>query len=105
MRAHIASDNDYAPELDGLARLLERQSITCSEFATARAYLELPHAERAEIDSQMKQVNRAIIANLVLKQMMPGAAVYAATACHPGGILPRIREALDTLRAALAVRG
>jgi hypothetical protein len=101
MRAAIASEDDCPRELDALARLLERQNITCSEFTTARTYFEMSHAERAEVDSQMTEVNRAIVANLVLRQMTPGGAVYAATACHPGGILRCIREALDQLGTML----
>lgn len=102
MRATIASNDDRPRELDALAGLLERQKITPSEFNAAQVYIGMPCADRAKIDSQMDDVSRAIVANLVLKQMTPGAAVYAATACHPNGILQRIREALDQLGCALS---
>jgi hypothetical protein len=103
MRAAIALNNDCLCELHSLAGLLGRQKITDAEFKAAQVYLEMPHSARAEIDSQMNEVNRAIVSNLVLKQLTPGAAVYAATACHPGGIVRRIREALDQLDLALRV--
>ena len=103
MRAAIALNNNCPCELRSLAGLLERQKITDAEFKAAQVYLEMPHTARAEIDSQMNEVNRAIVSNLVLKQLTPGAAVYAATACHPGGILRRIREALDQLGLALQI--
>jgi hypothetical protein len=105
MRTAVTADSGWPPELDALGDLFAREKITRSEFAAARAYLQMPYARRAEVDAQINDVHRAILANLVLKQMTPGAAVYAATACHPGGILWRIREALDTLGAVLAVRG
>jgi|SRR5580765_6166915 len=103
MRAAIALNNSCPCELHSLAGLLERQKITDAEFKAAQVYLEMPHTVRAEIDSQMNEVNRAIVSNLVLKQLTPAAAVYSATACHPGGILRRIREALDQLGLALQI--
>jgi hypothetical protein len=101
MRAAKAVNNDCPCELRSLAGLLERQKITDAEFKAAQVYLEMAHIARAEIDSQMNEVNRSIVSNIVLKQLTPGAAVYAATACHPAGILRRIREALDQLGLAL----
>ena len=101
----VTADYGWPPALDALGDLFAREKITRSEFAAAHAYLEMPRARRAEVDSQIDDVNRAILVNLLLKQMTPGAAVCAATACRPGGILQRIREALDTLGAALAIQG
>jgi hypothetical protein len=90
-------------ELAALVDLLDRHRITAFEFGAAFAYWQVNVTERVAIEARIRgAVERAIIRNLIVKQMAPDRAVYAATACHPSGVIHRIREALDQLGEAMA---
>jgi hypothetical protein len=100
MRTHAEAPPSV---LAALVDLLDRRRITAFEFGAAFAYWQVNVSERIAIEARIRgAVERTIIRNLIVKQMAPDRAVCAATACHPNGVIHRIREALDQLAEAMA---
>ena len=90
------------PQLAALTELFKSHDITAFEFGAAHTYWLMSHAARVTIESRMKgPTERAIIRNLIVKQMAPDHSVYAATASHPAGVIHYVRRALDQLAEAL----
>jgi len=90
------------PALAALVELLARQKITAFEFRAAHAYWLADATGRRVIEASIRgAVERAIIRNLIVKQMAPERAVSAAIACHPTAAIHRVREALGQLSEAV----